>query len=62
MPALPFLLLLLAMWGVVVTIYAVLFFPEIVKALRHKDATAQGSSVYPAHELKHWGRHASHTT
>jgi hypothetical protein len=55
------LLALLMMWGVVVVIYSTLFFPEIAKALRHVSQTAHGSRVHPASELRHWGRHASHT-
>lgn len=56
MTASSFLLVLLMMWGIVVAIYSVLFFPEIVKALRHDNKAAR-----PAHDWKHWGRHASHT-
>jgi hypothetical protein len=56
MTASSFLLVLLMMWGIVAAIYSVLFFPDIVKALRHDHKTAR-----PAHDLKHWGRHVSHT-
>jgi hypothetical protein len=55
------LIVLLIMWGVVASIYSVLFFPEIVRTLHRAGKTARWSRLHPAHDWKHWGRHASHT-
>ena len=54
MSATSFLLILLMMWGVVLGIYAVLFFPELMQALRHE--------VQAAHErrLHHLPPHIPH--
>lgn len=50
------LLVLLMMWGVVVTVYFVLFSPQIMEALHNEMVKVH----HPAH-MTHWGRHASHT-
>jgi len=55
------LIVLLIMWGVVASIYSVLFFPEIARMLHRAGKTAQGSRLHPAHHWKHLGRQASHT-
>ena len=59
MSASSWLLALLMMWGIVVAIYAALFFPEIMGVVLHKMDVSKATKAHAEGGPKHWPPHAS---